>query len=144
MKRAFIDSSVLFAAACSAGKARDLIDLGIQGKIQLVISSLVMEETRKNLARYAPEALAALEQIFNTILFEIFNPSKETVVDACRLVTPADAPLVAAARSAHVDVLVTLDQAHLLERPALEGFAGVRILAPEQAYGLMQPAEASR
>lgn len=103
MKRVFIDSSVLFAAACSTqGHCRDLILLGVQGKIQLVISTIVMEETRQNLAGYAAETLPALERIFNTISFEIFNPSRELVAEAGSVVEPLDAPLLAAARAAQV------------------------------------------
>ena len=68
MKRVFIDSSVLFAAAYSnKGYARDLILLGIQKKLQLVISTLVIEETRRNLADFAPETIPALEEIFDSI-----------------------------------------------------------------------------
>jgi predicted nucleic acid-binding protein len=45
MIRAFIDTSVLFAASCSSTSAsRELIRLAFQGQVQLVISPDVLEE----------------------------------------------------------------------------------------------------
>ena len=75
MKRFFIDSSVLFAAAYSAkGYARDLILAGARGQVQLVISDIALEETRRNLASFAPEVLPALERILAWIAFDIVSP----------------------------------------------------------------------
>ena len=135
MKRVFIDSSVLFAAAYSEkGFARDLIITGIREQAHLVISSLVMEETRRNLADFAPETLPALERIFELASFEVVNPSKQGVLDAAKWVVLKDAPILAAAKSAKVDILATLDKRHLLDRPELESFIAARILRPKEAY----------
>lgn len=41
-------------------------------------------------------------------------------------------------------MLVTLDDAHLLDRPDLEAFGGVRTLGPELAHALLWPAETGR
>jgi len=50
MIRAFVDASVLFAAAYSeTGASREIIRQAIRGKIQLVASQLVLEEARRNL-----------------------------------------------------------------------------------------------
>ena len=135
MKRVFIDSSVLFAAAYSEkGFARDLIITGIREQAHLVISSLVMEETRRNLADFAPETLPALECIFELASFEVVNPSKQTVLEAAKWVALKDAPILAAAKSAKVDILATLDKRHLLGRPELESYIVARILRPKEAY----------
>lgn len=135
MRRVFIDSSVLFSAAYSSkGYARDLILMAVRAEIRLVISSLVMEETRRNLADFAPEVLPALKQIFDSIDFEIINPTREDVIEAARFVALKDAPILAAARIAQVDLLVTLDKKHLLDRPELEVFANSPILGPVDAY----------
>ena len=135
MRRVFVDSSVLFAAAYSnRGYARDLIILGIREQVKLIISSLVIEETSRNLAEIAPELVPDLERIFVSVAFEMVNPSKEAVVSAAGLVALKDAPILAAARLAKVDILVTLDKRHLLDRPQLEEFSGARILKPKQAY----------
>ena len=128
-------SSVLFAAAYSSkGHARDLILMAARDEIHLVISTLVMEETRRNLADFAPEVLPALELIFASIDFDIVDPSKEEVIAASRLVALKDAPILAAAKTAQVDFLVTLDKKHLLDRPELESYDSVLILRPADAY----------
>lgn len=57
-----IDSSVFFAASMSArGFARDLLVAGLRGTVHLIISSLVLEETERNLRARAPRALPAFE-----------------------------------------------------------------------------------
>lgn len=58
MKRLFIDSSVLFAAAYSShGHARDLLLMAARKKVILVVSPLMLEETRRNLEESAPETV---------------------------------------------------------------------------------------
>jgi len=138
MKRVFIDSSVLFAAAYSnKGYARDLILLGIQKKLQLVISTLVIEETRRNLADFAPETIPALEEIFELIPFEIADPTIEEVLEAANQVVIKDAPILASAKLGHVDILATLDKRHFLDHPELEEFLAGKILKPIDAYKLI-------
>ena len=124
MLRVFIDSSVLFSAAYSSkGHASDLIIMAARNEIRLVISSLVMEETRRNLADFAPEVLPALDQVFDAIDFEIINPSKADVIDAAKIVAVKDAAILAAVKVAQVYMFVTLDKKHLLDRPELEIYA---------------------
>jgi predicted nucleic acid-binding protein len=135
MLRVFIDSSVLFSAAYSStGHARDLITMAARSEIRLVISSLVMEETRRNLADFAPDTLPALEQIFASIDFEIVKPSTDDVISAAKIVALKDAAILAAVKFAQVDLCVTLDKKHLLDRPELEAYANSPILRPVDAY----------
>lgn len=102
----------------------------------LVISPLVMEETRRNLAGYDPDTLPALERILTLLPFKIINPSREEILEAARIVALKDAPILAAAKAAKADALVTLDQRHLLDRPELERFLAGRILRLNEAYEL--------
>jgi predicted nucleic acid-binding protein len=135
MLRVFVDSSVLFSAAYSnKGHARDLILMAARDEIRLVISPLVIEETRRNLADFAPEVLPALEQVFDSIDFETFNPTRDEVVEAAKLVAFKDAPILAAVLLSRVDIFVTLDQKHLLDKPELERFAKCPILRPIDTY----------
>ncbi len=135
MKRVFIDSSVLFSAVYSSrGYPRDLLLLGVREQIILVISSLVKEETTRNLAGFAPETLPLLENMFEWIPFEIINPSKSAVIEAASVVALKDAPILAAAKAARVGALVSLDKRHLLDRPELEKFISGKILRPKEAY----------
>jgi predicted nucleic acid-binding protein len=100
MKRLFIDSSVLFSAAYSPrGHARDLILMAARSELVLVISPLVLEETRRNLEE--------------------------------------SAPILAAAKSAQVDLLVTLDKKHMLDKPVLVQYLGKGIVTPKGAWQIL-------
>lgn len=135
MKRVFIDSSVLFSAVYSScGYARDLLLLGVREQTILIISSLVKEETKRNLAGFAPETLPMLEKIFEWIPFEIINPSKSAVTEAADVVALKDAPILAAAKAASVGALVSLDKRDLLDKPELEVFISAKIFRPKEAY----------
>ena len=52
---------------------------------------------------------------------------------AARRVAAKDAPIVAAARKARVDMLVTLDKKHLLGRPELAQYVRADIVTPKEA-----------
>ena len=135
MKRLFIDSSGLFSAAYSArGHARDLIIMAGREEVILVVSPLVLEETRRNLEESAPETVPLFDLLVQTIPFEIVQPTKEEVLDAARVVVLKDAPIVAAAKSSRADLLVTLDRKHLLDKPLIIQYLGFEILTPKKAY----------
>jgi len=135
MKRLFLDSSGLFAAAYSrTGHARDLILMAVRGEIILVVSQLVLEETRRNLAESAPERLAILDYLTAGIPFEFVKPAKREVIAAARHAVLKDAPMVAAARKARVDYLVTLDKKHLLGKPELAAYVRAPIVTPQEAF----------
>jgi predicted nucleic acid-binding protein len=134
MKRIFIDSSVFFSAANSAGgHSRDLFMMAARGEIMLVVSDLVLAETRENLEESAPDFVPLLDLLLEVVPLELVRPTKSDVVAAARLVALKDAPILAAAKKAGVDLLVTLDKRHLLEKPELVRYAGVEIVTPKQA-----------
>ncbi len=61
MIKAFIDASVLFSAMLSkTGYARDLLKLGVQTKVQLVISPFVLAEVERNLNAKSPNRVIVL------------------------------------------------------------------------------------
>ena len=106
----------------------------------MVVSDLVLEETRRNLAENAPQSLPYLHRIIETVSFEFVRPTKREVLDAAKIVVLKDAAILAAAKRAEVDFLVTLDRKHLLGKPELEQFAGVPIVSPKEALELINPA----
>lgn len=134
MKRIFIDSSVFFSAAYSEkGASRELLLIGARGGITMVVSTLVLEETRRNLSEVSSELAVLFDLIVTAIPFEIVQPTKDEVFLAAKIVELKDAPILAAARKAGVDLLVTLDKKHLLGKPHLAEFAGMPIVAPGEA-----------
>ena len=139
-----MDSSVLFSAAFSAqGGSRELIRMAIRGEATLVISDYVIEETKRNLSRKAPQAGEITQFILSQVPFEIANPEKHEVLAAGLHVELKDAPVVAAAKKANVDLLTTLDKKHLLEKSNVAEFAGVPIVTPEDAITYLRKTKRS-
>ena len=131
--KVFLDASVLIAAAISPrGHARDLVLQGLRGEWSLYLSSLVLEETQRNLARKAPKALPAFNGLSPA-------PSLQTWLIRRRLlcwkspetVAVKDAPIVAAAVCARAHYLATYDRRHLLSQAAvIRTQFGVEVVTP--------------
>jgi len=133
--RFFIDSSVLFSAANSAkGHSRDLMIMSANGEITLIISNYVLQETTRNLSQLKQPPLEAFEEILAYATIEIVDASKQAVMDAGKLVVLKDAPIIAAAKIAEVDMLVSLDKKHILNHPELESYIKAYILTPAEAF----------
>src|SRR3970282_1010812 len=109
--RIFMDSSVLFSAANSSKRhSRDLILMSASGEITIVISSFVLQETNRNLSGLSRPPLEHLDQIIQNANIDIVDAAKQAVLDAAKLVVLKDAPIIAAAKTAKVNMLVTLDK----------------------------------
>ena len=133
--RVFIDSSVLFSAVYStSGHSSDLLVMGAEEDILAVISDFVIVETRRNIREIKPEKLARLDQLLVIVHFEIVKVIPEDVTNAKQWIVLKDAPVLAAAKVAGVDMLVTLDKKHFLGRPELESYINAPILTPKEAY----------
>ncbi len=97
--RIFIDSSVLFTAANSAkGHSRDIVLISAAGKLTLVLSDFVLEETRRNLDLTKP-GLTVLERIIREARIEIVSVTRRQVQNAMKVIVPKDAPILAASKS---------------------------------------------
>ncbi len=133
--RIFIDSSVLFSAAYSAkGHSRDLLLMGASGEVTIIISQFVMRETIRNLLGLKSPPLNELEQIVQNASIELVDATKQAVLDAAKLITLKDAPIIAAAKFAKVNMLVSMDKKHILNRPELEDYINAPIVTPLIAY----------
>jgi predicted nucleic acid-binding protein len=132
--RVFIDSSVFIAASISVrGSARDLLIRGVRRELELIVSSLVLEETRRNITRKVPRALPSFEILLQTIGAEVIDPSSELVVRCEGIVHPKDAPIVAASVAASANFLASFDRQHLLtEADAVWNHFGVKLVTPDQ------------
>lgn len=134
MYRVFFDSSVLFAAAYSTtGHSHILVRISAQGHICIVLSNFVIGETRHNLADLKSGALPDLEQILSSAFIEVIHVDKVEIAAAAQHIVLKDAPILAAAKAARVDMLVSLDRKHILGRPELADYIGAAILSPKEA-----------
>ena len=133
MIRAFIDANVLFAASYSStGASREVIRLAFQGQVQLVISDDVMEEAERNLTTKHSDALAVFHRILDSVPFQIVTPTTEEEQQATSYTAYKDAPIVAAAKRAGVDKLVSLNRRHLVDVPEVAKSAGLKIVLPNE------------
>ena len=131
-----LDASVLFAASYSStGASREIIRLAFRGQVQLVISEDVVEEAERNLAAKRPDALAVLHHILDSVPFQTVAPTTEEVHQAASFTVNKDAPIVAAAKKAGADKLVTLDPRHLVDVPEVAERSGLNIVLPEDVLG---------
>jgi predicted nucleic acid-binding protein len=128
----FIDASVRFAASRSPrGFARDLIEAGIRGRVALVLSPFVVQETRRNLSSKAPEALPLFEVFLAPGFIRMVQPSPELVERVAAIIVLKDAPIVAGAIEAGVELVATYDRRHLLsKREEILAHFGVTVATP--------------
>jgi predicted nucleic acid-binding protein len=133
-KRVFVDSSVLIAAAISAkGSARDLLLLALSGRVTVVVSGLVFEETERNLTEKFPAALPAFHLFRNAWEGATVDPDPNLVIQVHEIVAVKDAAIVAAAVTAAAEYLATYDRKHLLRRrDQIKDSFGVTVMTPDE------------
>jgi predicted nucleic acid-binding protein len=133
-RKVFIDSSALFAASYSpTGSAHELVERALEGRVGVVLSTLVLTETERNLVTSAPHALHSFLEFRDILRYRLRNPSPGLILDTERIVVAKDAPIIAAARSARVKLVATYDRKHLLSIRAdiLEAF-GITVATPDE------------
>lgn len=137
--KVFIDSSVFFAAAYSVnGSAHDLLQAGLLGRVTLVISDFVLEETERNLAENAPGALPAFRLLLSSLSFVLAKPTKQQITRGESVVDRKDASIVAGAKAGRADMLATYDRKHLLAHSAaIERALGVRVATPDEVLRIL-------
>jgi predicted nucleic acid-binding protein len=109
----FLDANVLFTAAYSPeGRSAALFALAGSGVCSLVSSRHAIDEACRNLALKAPSAIPAIERL--VALLEVAPEAGPGIVAwaARQGLPPNDAPILAAAVAARVDLLVTGDRSH--------------------------------
>lgn len=140
MLKVFIDASVLFSAILSKkGYARDLLKLGVQLKVTLVVSPFVIAEVERNLKAKSSDRAILLTFIQEMLDFEIVQPDTAEVNAAAAYTVIKDAPIVAAAIKAGVTHLATYDRKHLLDHPEIAQNSGLSIVTPDVVVQLLSP-----
>lgn len=131
--RLFLDANVIFSAAHNpGGNARALFSLAAQGRVTLVASRYAIEEAARNIALKFPDCVAEIASLLGGLVL-VPEPAPAHVDAATAAGLPdKDAPILAAAIAARVDVLATGDRRHF---GPLYGTAvqGVLILPPADA-----------
>lgn len=129
--RIFLDTNVIFSGLYSSvGSPARIIDLLVDGRLEVVISQQVLEEVVRAFKQKLPSKLVALSTLLVNSRLEIRkDPSREEVVRWTELMNADDATILAAAIAAQPDYLVTGDK-HFLDHPEVSEQTGLPIVSP--------------
>lgn len=110
--RAFIDANVLFAGIAFPRWPYEVLRHAPVGDFQLVLSSLFIEQARRNLQKRFPDHVDRFDAFIQSINYELVsNPPPEDVEANKNLVRDlSDVPIALSAISAKVDYLVSEDK----------------------------------
>ncbi|MFN8128791.1 MAG: putative toxin-antitoxin system toxin component, PIN family [Candidatus Nanopelagicales bacterium] len=106
MSRVLLDTNIIISALLFPNSTPDRVLRLVLNEHALVLTDWIMEELDTVVRRKRPDLLPALEEFIASINPEIapVGTSEQTIAD------PADQPILDAAISAQVDVIVTGDK----------------------------------
>lgn len=135
----FVDSSVVIAAAVSSrGRARELMQLGAVGWIELAVSDLVIAKARRNLEKKAPHAIAVFDEFIEFGRLTLSKPTSALIVDVAKVVAGKDAPIIAGAITAGARLIASYDRKHLLSRaPEIWEALQVQVSTPDSILAVL-------
>jgi len=131
--RLFLDANVIFTAAHNPdGRSAALFKLAGAKRCCLYTSLHALEEARRNLRLKYPDAVAALDDLLESVSVTPEAPVALVNWALEQGLPPKDAPVLAAAAGARTTILVTGDRTHF---GPLYGrsLRGVEVLAPSDA-----------
>lgn len=111
--RLFLDANILFSAAYrEVNPALLLFELAAKGRCCLLTSRFAWDEARRNIALKCSERLPALDVLNDRLDFAPVPDAKAIAEAVGEGLPDKDAPILASARAANVDILITGDRAH--------------------------------
>jgi len=111
--RVFLDTNVLISGIIFPGNERKLLDAIIDGKLELVLSDDVIEETNEALSRKFPKQVVLFPLLLNMVKHEeISKRAYKDFEKRCSglIGDKKDVPVLAAAAVSKADYLVTGDK----------------------------------
>lgn len=135
MKKAFLDSSVLFTAVNSpTGGSAKLFTLK---NIKLMTSSLVLTEVERNIHKklesYHLKRFFLLVQKLEILRQE---PDSKLIQKAKRVIVKKDAVILTEAKIAEVDFIITLDRKHFFAPKVINFLKPKRIFTPKMLFNI--------
>ncbi|MGH7166606.1 MAG: putative toxin-antitoxin system toxin component, PIN family [Nitrospiraceae bacterium] len=129
--RVFLDTSALIAGLVShTGAAREVLRAAEAQVVQLVVSRQVLTEAERNVSAKLPVILADYHALLEQIALELVeDPGLEAVREAAVVIHHKDAAILAAAREAEVDYLVSWNTRHF-HTETVRAFVRFPILTP--------------
>lgn len=129
--KVFADSNVWFAAVCSPTGGSSFIFSLVSKKIQLITTQTVLAEVERNVRQKLE--FYHLERFFNlTVKAKPLKalPNKNSVVRAKKVIVAKDAIILAEAKRAKVEFLITLDKKHFLTDKVKKFMKGTVVYLP--------------
>jgi predicted nucleic acid-binding protein len=138
--RLFVESSVFIAASLSdRGAAHELLLSGFRGELTVLVTSLVLEETERNLYRKAPRGLGAFRELRQLLQEGHEEVPLDTVRAVAEFIELKDAPIVAGAMTLGASHLATFDRKHLLAfAPLIRQRFGIETVTPDVIVELLR------
>ena len=129
--RVFLDTNVLIAGLASlTGASAAIRDLAESEELQIVLSEQVLIEADRVLFKKFPHLIERYRVFVKNVSPELADdPPPQEVRAAEAAIDPDDAPILAAAKHARVDYLVTLNTKHFLT-PKARAFYAAPIVTP--------------
>ena len=130
--RIFADANVLVAGADSrSGASRAVLLMAEVGLFTLVVSRQVIDEAERTIRRKLPRALANFADQMTYLNLEILaDPSAEAFAEWEAIIEAKDAPILAAAVTAGVDRILSLNTRDFTQEVAEQ--CGIPIQTPAQ------------
>ncbi len=140
MIKVFCDTSVLLASLRSPrGGASELLRSAVVEVVAAFLSDDGIEEVARHVHEVGPDLRALFLTHLATIPFTTVSVPADEVQWAASFTAAKDSPLVAAAKLAGVDYLVTVDKRHLLDKKAqIEPNVGFDIVRPGDLLALLR------
>ncbi len=131
--RFFIDSSVLFTAVNSASGGSSKL-LSLSGTRYIVATSpLVLAETERNVrAKLTDFAVKRFFMLVERLTILYQHPNPKIIQQARKAIVAKDAVILAEAKQAGVDFLVTLDKKHFMQPSAKKFVRPAKIVSPKE------------
>jgi predicted nucleic acid-binding protein len=110
-RKIFVDANILIAGSTSrTGASHAVLKMGEIGLYTLVVSRQVLAETERNIRKKLPQSFIDYAALLAYANLEIVpNPTDNEIATWMPIIEDSDAPILAAAVSANVDRLITLN-----------------------------------
>ena len=129
----FIDSSVLFSAVNSptGGSAKIFTEKGLS----LIVSTLVLTEVERNVRdKLVDYHLERFFLLVDRLIILNRIPNQRQIELAKKVIAEKDAVILASAKLAKTQILLTLDQKHFLTPKVEEFIKPAKILTPKMYF----------
>lgn len=133
LPKIFVDSSVFFTAvnSPSGGSAKIFSQAG--KKFSLIVSPVVLAEVERNVESKLPEqALKRFFLLIKRLKILKQRPNKRLIAKAEEIIVEKDAVILAEAKQAKTDYLVTLDKRHFLVKKVRRFVRPCKIVTPRE------------